>query len=196
MLGALVLVATTGAVAASAQEPPEFNAKCGALACRVERVPAKWQLLAVGAQGDRLKLVYESGGCRRVDGRATVSETDSRIRIAVDVSEVVAIDTPDRQVICTADVQYRVLHVRLEQAVAGRPIIGGPRIRGGISNRTVTEDGRVIPLVPRVIDLTARDATRVLRSQGFEVRRFGKRTGRVAFQSPRPGRRAPARARP
>ena len=177
--GALLL-----APAASAQDP-DFNAKCGALDCRVERVPAQWQLLAVGANGDRLKLVYESGGCRRGDGRATVTESAARIRIAVDEGEVVAIDTPDRQVICTADVRYRVLDVRLKRAVAGRPIVGGPRVTGGSFNR------RVIPLVPRVIDLSARDATRVLRSQGFDVRRFGKRTGRVAFQSPRPGRRAP-----
>ncbi len=79
VLAVLILAASASA---SAQDPPEFNAICGDTACRIERVPAKWQLLSVGSDSRMLKLVYESGGCRRGDGRATVHETQSRIRIS------------------------------------------------------------------------------------------------------------------
>lgn len=167
---------------------------CGDTACRVERVPAKWQLLSVGSDSRTLKLVYESGGCRRGDGHATVVETRSRIRIAVDEGETVDFDdTPDLPVVCPAVLIYRKLSVALRRPVAGRRIVGGPRIRdpGGIPGRYVEEDGRRIPLAPRVIDLAFEDARATLRSQDFKVRRFGARRGRVTFQSPRPGRRAP-----
>jgi hypothetical protein len=95
--------------------------------------------------------------------------------------------------VCPAVLIYRKLSVTLRRPVAGRRIVGGPRIRGrgGIPGRYVEEDGRLIPLVPRVIDLAFGDARAVLHSQGFQVRRFGARRGRVTFQSPRPGRRAP-----
>jgi hypothetical protein len=189
VLAALILAASASA---SAQEEPEFNAMCGDTACRVERVPAKWQLLSVGSDPRTLKLVYESGGCRRGDGRATVHETKSRIRISVDEGEVVALDTPDRQVVCPAILLFRKLSVVLRRPVAGRRIVGGPRIRGGgMVGRYVEKNGRLIPLAPRVIDLAFGDARAVLHSQDFEVRRFGARRGRVTFQSPRPGRRAP-----
>jgi hypothetical protein len=180
---ALVLAAVLlpASAVASGQEPPEFNARCGDVACRVERVPAKWQLVSVGRDLDRLKLGYQSGGCRRGDGRATVTETKSRIRIAVDEGEVVAIDTPDRQVTCTRELRYRTLYVQLDRRVAGRRILGG----SALAVRLVSER------VPRMIGLAFEDARAVLRRQGFEVRRFGQHTGAVAFQSPRPGRRAP-----
>ena len=176
----LAVLALAAPASAAAQDPPEFNAKCGDLACRVERVPAKWQVLSVGRDSRTLKLVYESGGCRRSDGHAAVTESASRIRITVDVGEVVAIDTPDRQVICTLELRFATLRVRLRRAVAGRPIRGDSLIAGGLPGR-----------VPRVIDLAFGDARSVLRAQGFHVRRFGERSGRVAFQSPRPGRPAP-----
>jgi hypothetical protein len=147
----------------------------------VERVPARWQVVSVGRDLDTLKLVYQSGGCRVGDGHATVTETASRIRIAVDEGEVVAIDTPDRQVVCTLELRYRTLHVQLHRPVGGRRILGASKVAGGIPK------GRV----PRVLDLAFDDARAVLRSQGFKVRRFARRAGRVAFQSPRPGRRAP-----
>lgn len=188
VLAALILAASASAWA---QDPPQFNAMCGDTACRVERVPAKWQLLSVGRDSRTLKLVYESGGCRRGDGRATVVATRSRIRISVDEGEVVALDTPDRQVVCPAILLYRKLSVALRRPVAGRRIVGGPRIRdSGLVGRQVEEDGRLIPLAPRVIDLAFEDARAVLHSQDFKVRRFGARRGRVTFQSPRPGRRA------
>jgi hypothetical protein len=178
----LSLVASFAATAvAFGQEPPEFNAKCGDIACRVERVPAKWQLLSVGRDLDRLKLVYESGRCRRGDGRARVTETASRIRIAVDEGEVVAIDTPDPHVACTQEIRYRSLYVQLRRPVAGRRVVGGTGIAGGLSGRRM----------PRVIGLAFEDARELLRSYPLEVRRFGDRTGAVAFQSPRPGRGVP-----
>jgi hypothetical protein len=180
VLGVLILAVPAGA---SAQEPPPFNAQCGNLACRIERVAAKWQVLNVGRDSRTLTLVYESGGCRVGDGHAEVRETKSRIRIAVDEGEVVAIDTPDRQVVCTLEIRYRTLRVRLRRPVAGRRIVGDSPVAGGLS------DGRV----PRLIDLAFVDAREVLHAKGFEVRRFGQRHARVTFQSPRPGSPAPER---
>jgi hypothetical protein len=177
LIAVLALAAPAGA---AAQEPPPFNAKCGDLDCRVERVAAKWQLLGVGRDLDRLKLVYETGGCRRSDGHLTVTETARRIRIAVDVGEVVAIDTPDRQVVCTREGRYGTLYVQLDRPVAGRPILGDSTVAGGVTGEQV----------PRVIGLAYEDARALLRLHPFEVRRFGERTGAVAFQSPLPGRKA------
>lgn len=45
----LVLLLAAGATASSrAADPPEFNARCGDVDCRVETQPAPWQLLGVG----------------------------------------------------------------------------------------------------------------------------------------------------
>lgn len=176
---AVAVLALAAPAVASAQEPPEFNAMCGDIACRVERVPAKWQVMSVSSDSRTLALVYESGGCRREDGHATVTETVSRIQIAVDEGEVVAIDTPDGEFACPAILRYIKLNVRLRHTVAGRPIQGDSLIVGPTPER-----------VPRVIDLAFEDAHAALRSQGFHVRRFAQRHGRVTFQSPAPGRRA------
>jgi hypothetical protein len=179
VLAVLALAAPAGA---AAQEPPEFNAKCGDLDCRVERVPAKWQVRSIESDSRTLNLVYESGGCRLGDGKPTITETRSRIRISVDEGKVVAIDTPDRQVVCTLEIRYRTLRAQLRRPVAGRPIVGDSSIAAGVA-----------PRVPRVIDLAYEDARAALRSQGFHVRRFAQRHGPVTFQSPGPGRRAPDR---
>jgi PASTA domain len=188
---ALLLVAAVCVAApavAPAQAPPEYNAMCGDIACRVERVPADWQLVSVSRDARTLYLAYESGGCRREDGHATVTETGSRIQIAVDEGEVVAMDTPDGQFGCPRNLSFVRLKVHLEHQVAGRRIVGGPRIHSGWYGRTPPG----FPSAPpRVIGLSARDATTALRSQGFHVRRFGARTGAVAFQSPAPGRPDP-----
>jgi hypothetical protein len=165
----------------AAPPPPDFNAQCGNIACRVERVPAQWYLAGVGDDPRTLKLVYLSGGCRRGDGRAQVSESGSRIRIAVDESVVVAMDTPDRQVACTMELRLRRLRVTLERPVAGRRVVGPERVDGPV--------GAVDRRVPRVIGLAAVDAAAVLRLHGYKVRRYAHKTGTVAFQSPLPGKR-------
>jgi PASTA domain len=167
----------------AAPPPPDYNAQCGEFACRVERVPTRWYLDGVGHDPSTLKLVYLSGGCRQGDGRAHVTETRSRIRIAVDESEVVAMDTPEGEdFACTSDLRLASLRVRLERAVAGRRVAGPHRVKGlglgGFDER-----------VPRVIGLAAVDAAAVLRDDGFKVRRFVHRSGTVAFQSPLPGTR-------
>jgi hypothetical protein len=186
-LAVAVLALATAAVA-SAQEPLEFNAMCGDIACRVERVPAKWQLLSVSSDARTLVIVYESGGCRREDGHATVTETASRIKIAVDEGEVVAMDTPDGQFGCPRNLIYVRLKVHLGHQVAGRRIVGGPRIDDGFFK---TYDVPPSARAPRVIGLSARDATIALRFGGFGARRFGEHSGAVAFQSPAPGRPDP-----
>jgi hypothetical protein len=172
------VLALAAPASAAAQDPPEFNAMCGDIACRVERVPVKWQVLSVSEDSSTLQLVYETGGCRLSDGRAAVAAGSSRIRIGVDVGEVVAIATPDRQVVCTQEIRYETLRVQLRRAVAGRPIRGDSVISSGRAKR-----------VPRVIDLAFADARQALRAQGFHVRRYGERSGRVMFQSPASGRR-------
>jgi hypothetical protein len=186
----LGLSAAAGTVVAAADAQPRWNANCGGLDCRVERVPAAWQLLHVGRDLRTLKLAYESGGCRRGNGRARVTERASRIDIAVDQEEIVAIDAPDAGLYCPAILRHRLLRVRLGARIAGRPLEGGPRSGDTLRHRSIEIGGRVIPLVPRVLDLSARDAREVLVHQGFEVRRTGRRSGRVVAQSPRSGKRA------
>lgn len=145
----------------------------------LERGPVDWQVLSAGRDVGALRLIYEYGGCQRGDGRATVRETPSQIHIAVDVSEVVAVDGPDPRPVCPQVLNTATLRVRLRRPVGGRPILGDAPVLGGEAQR-----------VPRVIDLAFADARAALRVQGFHVRRFGQRRGRVVFQSPRPG--APA----
>jgi hypothetical protein len=181
---ALVLAAAAAAATATAQDPPGWNAKCGELDCRVEPVRSAWQPIEVGLDPRILRLSYESGGCKRGNGRATVTETARSIRIVVHEDEVVAIDTPDRMVACTREIRFRRLDVRLDRRVGGRRILGAGGVGGGFGQR-----------VPRVIDLAAVDAAALLEGLGYEVRRFGARSGPVAFQSPLPGKRVrPGRA--
>jgi hypothetical protein len=142
----------------------------------------------VSSDARTLVLVYESGGCRRRDGHATVTGTASRIQIAVDEGEVVAMDTPNGQFGCPRHLSFVRLRVHLEHSVAGRRIVGGPRIDDGLFK---TYDVPPSARAPRVIGLSARDATIALRFGGFGARRFGEHSGPVAFQSPAPGRPDP-----
>ena len=194
-VGAMALASTgvLGSTGALADDPPPFNAMCGELRCRIERTEATWQLRSV----DDLRfldLTYESGGCRLGNGVGRVLETASRIRIAVDQREIVAADTPDGKPVRTDELMYRKLTVLLDRPVGGRRVVGGPRIRerGKALRSTRIEHGRVIPLVPGVVDLAKRDAYTVLGSQGFKARRIGRSYGSVSFQTPLGGKRAPA----
>ena len=166
---------------ATVQEPPDFNSRCGALECRVERVGAKWQVLGIGRDRRTLRLIYEFGGCKRGDARISVSGTRSQVRIALDVGEVVAIDAPDPRPVCTLVLYTATTRVRLDGAVAGRPIVGDTRTVGAWN----------APRVPRVVDLAFSDARAALRAQDFHVRRVGPRRGRVVSQTPGPGTHDP-----
>jgi hypothetical protein len=176
-----------GTAVATAQDPPEYNAKCGEFDCRIERVPSAWELLDVKRDRRAVKIVYRSGGCFQDDGRATVTETRSRIEIAVDQGKVVAMDTPDGDFACTSDLRFFTLIVRLDGPVGGRRVVGGPRadLAGGWS-RSAEQDGRIVALAPRVLGLAAQDARKLLRNQGIEV--TGARSGRVVRQQPAPGK--------
>jgi len=166
--------------AATLQEPPDFNARCGEQACRIERVPAKWQVLSVGRDRRTLRLAYEYGGCQRGDARVSLSGTGTRVRIALDVGEVVAIDAPDPRPVCTLVLYTSTAKVRLRHPVAGRPIVGDSAVLGWRVRR-----------VPRVIDLAFADARAALLLQDFHVRRAGPRRGRVVSQAPGAGVRDP-----
>jgi hypothetical protein len=184
------LVACIVAVASAQDGGTGYNAKCGEFDCRVEQVRSKWQLLDVKRDRRTLKLVYLSGGCLRGDGRVIVSETRSRIRLAVKQGQVVAINSPSGEVVCTDERRYVVLLAALRRPVGGRDVSGGPRIEDEILlNRTRTgRRGRVIALAPRVLGLAANDARTVLTSQGFRVGASGDRSGKVVAQDPAPGR--------
>jgi PASTA domain len=188
-IGLLLASSTAGAAVALAQEPPEWNAKCGELDCRVERVISPWELRDVKRNRRAVKIVYESGGCLRRDGRATVTETSSSIKIAVDQGQVVAMDTPDGEFACTDELRFLSLVVRLSAPVGGRRVVGGPRSEfvDGPHRFTTAPGGRLIPLAPRVLGLAAQDARALLERQGIEA--TGARRGRVVSQSPAPGSR-------
>jgi hypothetical protein len=187
-VGLLAASSIAGTALALARQPPEWNAKCGDHKCRVERVASPWALVDVKRDRRALKLVYESGGCLRRDGHATVTETASSIEIAVDQGQVVAMDTPGGQFACTRELRYLRLVVRLDAPVGGRRVIGGPRSKSvGWSRVATSPDGRVIQLAPRVLGLAAPDARALLRAQDIEPE--GARRGRVVRQDPAPGKR-------
>jgi hypothetical protein len=188
---ALVVAASLGVgVAVAVAQEPEWNAKCGEIDCRVERVASPWKLMDVTRDRRTLRLVYQSGGCLRRDGNATVTQTRDRIEIAVDQGQVVAMDTPDGEFACTRELLFLKLNVRLDRPVHGRRLAGGPQIDGiGFPSRATTlPGGRVVPLVPRVLGLAAQEARTMLSGQEFDVR--GARRGRVVAQTPAPGKRA------
>jgi hypothetical protein len=186
--GLLAASSSVGTALALAAQPPEWNAKCGELDCRVERVAGPWELVDVKRDRRALKLVYDSGGCMRRDGRATVTETATSIEISVDQGQVVAMDTPGGEFACTGELLLLPLVVRLDAPVAGRRVIGGPRSQTvQWSRRTITPDGRGLPLAPRVLGLDAQDARALLKAQ--HITAAGARRGRVVRQVPAPGRR-------
>jgi hypothetical protein len=164
-------------------DPPPFNSRCGDVDCRVERARTPWQLGEVGIDLRVLTLSFESGGCWRGGPDAVVTETKSDIRIAVYQDRIVAADLPDGRLPCADDVEEGVMSIRLASTVDGRRIRGGPVLRRG--GAEIDRAG-----VPRVLDLNGDDAIRALRLQGYRVRRIGKPTDRVAFQSPLPGAHA------
>jgi hypothetical protein len=158
VLLSLALAAAIGSSAALADGP------------QIERTQATWQLLSV----DNLRfvnLLYERGGCARGNPSVTVDESATRIRLTVELDEAVG-------VVCPAVVYYRTVSVQLEHPVAGRRIVGSPRLSSG---------GGVAKRVPSLADLSRHDAIKALHFQEFKVRTVGRRSGAVAFQSPMPG---------
>jgi hypothetical protein len=187
--GLLLASSTAGTAFAFAQAPPEWNAKCGDVDCRVERVSKKWRLLDVKRARSALKLGYVSGGCYRGDGRATVTETVSTIEIALDEGLVVAMDTADGKFACTSELRSRQVVARLDGPIHGRRVLGGSPLERyiGPSRSTSDPDGRIIALAPRVLGLAAQDARMLLTRQHIEA--TGALRGRVVAQSPAPGKR-------
>jgi hypothetical protein len=183
--GAAALVAAAALGVSSAAQDPQFNADCNGTPCRVERLAAPWEVLDVGLDLRTLTVAYESGGCWRGPGQASASASARRIVISVAQDRVVAADTPDGSFACPADVRYRTDVVRLRHRIAGRAIAGDPRLPAGALGP--------IARSPWILDMRAADATRALRVQSLRVRRVGRDTGTVAFQSPLPDKRLATR---
>jgi hypothetical protein len=188
-VGLLVASSIAGTALALARQPPAWNAKCGDVDCRVERVSKEWRLLDVKRDRDALKLGYLSGGCFRGDARATVTETASTIEIAVDEGEVVAIDAPEQQPVCPADIRFGRLVVRLDAPVRGRRVLGSSPLEQFLVPSRFVESARgdMITLAPRVAGLAAPDARALLKAQIIAA--TGARRGRVVRQVPAPGKR-------
>jgi hypothetical protein len=172
-----------GTGAAPAADPPEWNAKCGDLDCRVEWKQAPWQVLALYDE-QLLQVEYQSDACSTGAPSYRIERTPTRVHLTVLEQQIVAIDSP-RPLNCASEQGYGNFHIGLKHPVAGRHIVGGPR-PADHSRDPYAEPG----LVPDEEGLAKQDAVGALRYQGFRVRTLGRRHGAVAFQSPLPGRRA------
>ena len=133
---------------------------------------ASWSLVAAGADGRSLKLVYEAGGCSHRDGRVIVTET--KWEIGIEVRHTVANAQG-----CTADSLAKPLVAQLDAPIDGRYISGPLRLGPG------PLDGR---RVPRVIGLSLPDAARVLAERGYHVRTTGLYRGGTVISQRRRGR--------
>jgi hypothetical protein len=131
-----------------------------------------------------ITLAHETGGCWRGDPEVTLAQGASGIRITIEQQRLVA-DSSGDALACEGDVSYRVIRLYLRKPVAGRRLMGGPRVRPD-ARFAATRSARV----PRVLDLWVGDARRALRFQGFGVHAVGKPNGTVAFQSPLAGKPA------
>jgi hypothetical protein len=97
---------------------------------RLREVNAAWRLGAVKAHGRVLALRYDASGCLRGDGRAVVSESKQRVVIKVREHEYVPGPPVNGVVQTCVNVQhFPILRVRLAAPLAGRPVLGGPRLR-------------------------------------------------------------------
>lgn len=135
---------------------------------------AAWSLVAAGADGRSLKLVYEAGGCSRGDGRAVVTETNWEIH--VEVRHTVA-----QADACPANSIAKAVTARLDAPIEGR-FVTGSRGLGPLPVDSYR--------VPRVLGLSQPDAARVLGERGHHVRTRGLYTaGKVVSQRPRAGTR-------
>jgi len=95
----------------------------------LREVSAPWRLAAVRASGRVLVLRYDASGCLRGDGRAVVSESQWRVFVTVREHAFVPGGTVDGvQQACTDEKHVPTLQVRLAAPLAGRPVVGGPRL--------------------------------------------------------------------
>jgi PASTA domain-containing protein len=182
---AAVAVFTVVGASAPTAGAQEFNEMCGAVACRVEERPIAWRIASYDPRSRLLEIGWHSGGCHRGDPRLVVGQGRARIEVTVLQDVVVAFDLPDPRPVCTAELRSGVVRAQLRRALAGRTVAG----EGRSMEQVVATPRRI----PSVVDLSFADAADTLRSQGFEVRRIGPRSGRVRFQSPMPGKRAGGR---
>jgi PASTA domain len=140
--------------------------------------PAPFEVLSVSSDLRVVRVAYEAGPCWRGEPQVGLAESRHAVRITV---------VRERVEGCSEPPSYRRVNLLLRQPLGGRRIEGGPRIEG--APRAL--EPRV---VPRVLDLRPADARRALAVQGLRMRRLGRPTGAVAFQSPLAGRRARGRA--
>jgi hypothetical protein len=186
---ALLGLATPGQ--AREPSPGDPQPTCPPDSCTATWVPAEWQVLDVSRDRQALKLVSIGGGCLLDTPRISISETRSRIAMSVSLERLTPTDPVNPQFVCPADRQYLVRWVRLSRILGGRRIDGGPHPDEVLLNRTEQVGNRSVPLAPRVLGLMGRDAAAVLKSQGFKTLINGNRSGRVVWQSRRPGAPAP-----
>jgi hypothetical protein len=131
LTSALVALCVAGA-GCGAEDPPAgaTTATTGASAPTERELVVPWRLAAVRERGRVLVLRYAAGGCLRGDGRAVVAATARSIEIEVREHAIVpARAAPGRiATACTGERRIETLRVRLSEPVAGREIVGGPRL--------------------------------------------------------------------
>lgn len=147
-----------------------------------------WSVGAISADQRTLTLVYASGGCTGDRGRAAIRET----RASVEVEKVQSPET--HHIGCTLDLRTGTAKLRLRNPLAGRTISGPKRAKHnlvGPSLSVFVKGERVFIRLPRVAGFTGRDARRLLREGGFEVRPLGPGQARREVTETDPPYRTP-----
>lgn len=120
LLAAVALATAAAGCGSTAAHTPAAGAR--------EGLAVPWKVFAVREHGRVLELRYRAGGCLRGDGRAVVTESRTRVMIQVREHQSDASDNERAINGCSQVLLLNKLHVRLRAPLAGRPIIGGPRL--------------------------------------------------------------------
>lgn len=151
-----------------------------------------WAVVQASVDGRRLQIAYEGGACVGSNPTVRVREGPASVVVDLRYDELVAIN--GKEELCAGYATFERTWFRLSRPIAGRRIRGGPRLKAGLVEASSFDDvrlvrGRYYRFVPRVVGLSAVDASQALKLQNFRVRTRGAARGQTMAQRPRPGAR-------
>src|SRR5687768_7605106 len=107
----LLMIAGVGVIAVLQERDDDHDEQTGV---RVQDEP--WRLGNVSADGRRLALFYDAGGCARGDGRAIVHESRTTVRIVLRQSYEMHANGPS-ETSCPLVLRGAVAHARLARPI-------------------------------------------------------------------------------
>ena len=175
----LLVIAGVGVIAVLQERDDDHDEQPTVVRVRDEA----WTLGEVNANGRRLTLFYDAGGCARKDGRAIVRESRTTVRIVLRQGYDVNAGS-ESETFCPLVLRGATAYARLARPIAGRRVEGSGRIESRRWGGLVRQRGDgLVAGVPRVVGLAAGDAVELLGKQRFRARL----RGRVVRQRPIPG---------